>query len=660
MMKEVSTEKQQIHKRYSMRATMATTALLASTMLFFPWGQAQATGSPKDIELHNATGVLYDAMAENTSTNITVGPKATVMMGGGTQEGILSFGETFSGRDIKNEVEILKNLPAGIAVGSNTYARTGSIEIGDHTLEKNDIKIGDSSANKLKQFGVASTTIGTNSYTGGGFATTLGSYNVQSSPFNANGFFDTLSNATKNAFATVVGSLNSNESMSGRSTAGVANVITGAANSVTNSNGAITMGAGNRIENSFGDFNASSYNTKYASVKDMQTALQEGVAKSAGGATLAIGGANTANYTSHTQIIGVGNTVTGTKSAASKFNMVNGYKNTVTNVNHLSVIGAENTITDTKSSILFGDHRTLSTANESVLIGGATKDMTTNVARATAIGFDSNVTTASGVAVGSQSVSNTAAGVAGYDPATKQASKLTDHTWVSTLGAVSVGDTEKQLTRQITGVAAGTNDTDAVNVAQLKAVAANSQDGNDTLVASTTGLQLQDKTLSLTVTDTAGHSVTGTVDLSSIATNPAAFKRIESSVDRLGGRVDSLGASAAALAALHPQDYNSEDKWDIAAGYGNYHGSHALALGAFYRPNEKTMVSFSTNLGGSERLFNAGLSLKFGESNPYATYSKSQLVTLVQQQQKQIAQQQADMQQVQEQLRRIMVRLEIK
>ncbi len=658
-MKEVSTEKQMIRKHYSSRATMAATALLASTMLLFPWSQAQA-GLPKDIELHDATGVLYDAMAANTSTNITVGPKATVMMGGGKQEGVLSFGETFSGRDIKNEVEILKNLPAGIAVGSNTYARTGAIEIGDHTLEKNDIKIGDSSANKLKQFGVASTTVGTNSYTGGGFATTLGSYNVQSSPFNANGFFDTMSNATKNAFATIVGSLNSNESISGRSISGVANVITGAANSVTNSNGAITMGAGNRIENSLGNFNTSAYNTKYASVKDMQTALQEEVAKSAGGATLAIGGANTANYTSHTQIIGVGNTVTGTKSASSKFNMVNGYKNTVSNANHLSMIGAENTVTDTTSSIMFGDHRTLTGANESVLIGGATKDMTTNVARATAIGFDSNVTTAGGVAIGSQSISTTAAGVAGYDPATKLASTATDHTWVSTLGAVSVGDTDKHLTRQITGVAAGTNDTDAVNVAQLKAVAASSQDGNDTLVASTTGLQLQDKTLSLTVTDTAGHSVTGTVDLSSIAANPEAFKRIESSVDRLGGRVDSLGASTAALAALHPQDYNSEDKWDIAAGYGNYHGSHALALGAFYRPNEKTMVSFSTNLGGSERLFNAGLSLKFGESNPYATYSKSQLVTLVQQQQKQIAQQQADMQQVQEQLRRIMERLEIK
>ena len=658
-MKEISTEKQMVRKHYSMRATMAATALVTSTMLLFPWSQAQA-GLPKDIELHDATGVLYDAAAANTSTNITIGPKATVMMGGGKQEGILSFGETFSGRDIKNEVDILKNLPAGIAVGANTYARTGSIEVGDHTLEKNDIAIGDSSANKLKQFGVASTTVGTNSYTGGGFATTLGSYNVQSSPFNADGFFDTLSNATKNAFATVVGSLNSNESMTGRSTAGIANVITGAANSVKNSNGAITMGAGNRIENSLGAFNASSYNTNYASVKAMQTALQEGVAKSAGGATLAIGGANTADYTSHTQIIGVGNTVTGTKSMPSKYNMVNGYKNTLTNASHLSVIGAENTVTYTTSSILFGDHRTLTTANESVLIGGATKDMTTNVARSTAIGFDSNVTTTGGVAIGSQSVSNTAAGVAGYDTTTKQASKLTNHTWVSTLGAVSVGDTDKQLTRQITGVAGGTNDTDAVNVAQLKAVAANSQDGNDTLVTSTTGLQLQDKTLSLTITDTAGHSVTGTVDLSSIAANPEAFKRVESSVDSLGGRVDSLGASAAALAALHPQDYNSEDKWDIAAGYGNYHGSHALALGAFYRPNEKTMVSFSTNLGGSERLFNAGLSLKFGESNPYATYSKSQLVTLVQQQQEQIAQQQVDMQQVQEQLRRIMERLEIK
>ena len=69
-----------------MRATMAATALFASTMLLFPWSQAQA-GLPKDIELHDATGVLYDAMAANTSTNITVGPKATVMMGAASKKG---------------------------------------------------------------------------------------------------------------------------------------------------------------------------------------------------------------------------------------------------------------------------------------------------------------------------------------------------------------------------------------------------------------------------------------------------------------------------------------------------------------------------------------------------------------------------------------------
>lgn len=78
-MKEVSTNTQPIRRRYSLAAS--TAALFASTMLLFPWSQAQA-GLPKDIELHDATGVLYDAMAANTSTNITVGPKATVMMGG--------------------------------------------------------------------------------------------------------------------------------------------------------------------------------------------------------------------------------------------------------------------------------------------------------------------------------------------------------------------------------------------------------------------------------------------------------------------------------------------------------------------------------------------------------------------------------------------------
>lgn len=207
-----------------------------------------------------------------------------------------------------------QNLPEGMAVGTNSYARTGSIEIGAHTLAGNKIAIGDTTADKLQQFGVASTTLGTNSYTGGGFATTIGSYNVQSNPYAANGFIDTLNNATKNAFATVIGTFNSNESMTGSSSSGIANTIAGTANKVTNSNGAIVLGAGNSVKSSSAYFDASAYSKHFNSVTEMQKALMDGVASSAGGATLVIGGANEAENTTHSQIMGVGNKVKSTTS----------------------------------------------------------------------------------------------------------------------------------------------------------------------------------------------------------------------------------------------------------------------------------------------------------------------------------------------------------
>ena len=91
---------------------------------------------------------------------------------------------------------------------------------------------------------------------------------------------------------------------------------------------------------------------------------------------------------------------------------------------------------------------------------------------AMAFGYDSHAKVAGGVALGSWSVVDTAAGVSGYDPSTKAASTDTSAAWKSTVGAVSVGDASKGITRQITGVAAGAADTDAVNVAQLKKVEA--------------------------------------------------------------------------------------------------------------------------------------------------------------------------------------------
>lgn len=105
--------------------------------------------------------------------------------------------------------------------------------------------------------------------------------------------------------------MNSNESMTGSSSSGVSNMISGVANKVTNSNGAIVMGAGNSIKNSSAAFDTSAYSTPYNSVATMQKALMDGVARSAGGSTLAIGGANAAEYTQASQLIGVGNTLTG-------------------------------------------------------------------------------------------------------------------------------------------------------------------------------------------------------------------------------------------------------------------------------------------------------------------------------------------------------------
>ena len=395
-----------------------------------------------DIVSNGANPIAYDISPANDGTNIAVGKNAKVIIGGGTQEAMLSFGETVTGPDFWGRMNIdsnngaKKNLPEGIAVGTNSYARTGSIQIGAHTLETKNIAIGDTTADKIRQFGVASTTLGTNSYTGGGFATTLGSYNVQSSQYDASNPLNFF-NATKNAFATIVGTLNSNESMNGSTSSGVANMISGVANKVANSNGAIVMGAGNSIKNSSAAFSTSAYSTHYNSVADMQKALMDGVAQSAGGSTLAIGGANAAEYTQASQLIGVGNKLTGTSGNVSRYNMVDGYKNTASNVQHVSVIGSENTVTNTKGVVLFGDKRTLTGADGSIVLGSSVNGTTTSVKNAVAIGSETNVQKEGGVALGSGAVASVDKGAVGYDASGANHNSDTTGVWKATAAAVS-------------------------------------------------------------------------------------------------------------------------------------------------------------------------------------------------------------------------------
>ena len=98
-----------------------------------------------------------------------------------------------------------------------------------------------------------------------------------------------------------------------------------------------------------------------------------------------------------------------------------------------------------------------------------------------------------------------------------------------------------------------------------------------------------------------------------------AIFNLGGAVNKLGTRVDRVGAGSAALAALHPLDFDPDDKWDFAAGYGHYRGANAAAVGAYYRPNEDTMFSIGGSFGGGENMFNAGVSIKLGQGNHIST-----------------------------------------
>ena len=298
------------------------------------------------------------------------------------------------------------------------------------------------------------------------------------------------------ATSSIYGSFNTIAGKDGARFDGVANSLVGVANRTENANGALIFGAGNKVTNSYREVSAG---TRPFDVNAASEALQKaidngdntdmidvlgGMVKESGGSVLAIGGANTADYALLSKVVGVGNKLTGTSDSPSGYNMLDGFANTAENVQHVSVIGSNNKLSNTKNAILLGDNRKLTGANGSIVLGAADAEKELTVTDAVILGHNANVTAAGGVALGAGSVASVDKGVAGYDPTTKAASKKTDKVWKSTLAAVSVGNADN--TRQITNVAAGFEDTDAVNVAQLKAVKT-SVTGNATDIAALKG-----------------------------------------------------------------------------------------------------------------------------------------------------------------------------
>lgn len=121
------------------------------------------------------------------------------------------------------------------------------------------------------------------------------------------------------------------------------------------------------------------------------------------------------------------------------------------------------------------------------------------------------------------------------------------------------------------------------------------------------------------------------------AVNGSQLYGTEVRINQLGDRINKVGAGAAALAALHPLDFDPEDKWDFAAGVGNYRNATAAAVGLFYRPNERTMFNLGWTMGDNRNMVNGGFSLKFGKSNKYIKYSKAEMASVIDKQSREIA-----------------------
>lgn len=307
--------------------------------------------------------------------SIAIGKNAFVENMWGTQDKIFRFGMHSTDPSRTDHL-----LPAGIAIGQNTYARSGSLMIGDHKYvgALGDTTVNSNMDNEKRKLSVlvGATTVGLNSYSAGAFATTTGAYSIMTNAYDGNtnqGF------AAQNFGAVINGSFNSIESKtSGSSVSGIANAVVGTANRTHNANGTLVFGAGNEVTNSVDNI-ADPMSLLTNSPKELAEKLREGIRRNdSGGAVLAVGGGNKADYAYRSQLIGVGNTLEGTAAQKAAYNLLNGYRNTVTKAEHVSVIGSENTIENSKSQTVIGDSNKITDRNAGT-VSGKQEERTKNV-----------------------------------------------------------------------------------------------------------------------------------------------------------------------------------------------------------------------------------------------------------------------------------------
>ena len=539
------------------KKNLLLTTLVLTSLSFPVLAVDNATGTGNGIAYgtnSNAVNTQDIAVGQSSKVENYVGQNGSVAIGykshvenmSGGVEASVGMGQTNYSGNMWSSARIPADpskMVGSVAIGNNTYARTGSTMIGSHNYrgELGDVTIDtDHDGTRAASLNAYSTTVGANSFSNGAFTTNTGTYNIISSDYTGGRF----STPVKNFGATVNGSFNSVESYDSWSdTAGVANTVMGTANRVADSNGALVYGAGNEITNSrarIDNLNAENV----ASAKEFANKLRGSIISSnGGGATMAIGGGNKADNTRSTAIIGVNNSVVGSSAASSKNNFVAGINNKLENVNN------------------------------SVVIGVGDKDyVTSGLNNIVSIGTNAKVTADNSVALGSNSVANSAVATA--------SANINGRTYnfagTTPVGTVSVGDSDKE--RTITNVAAGrisNTSTDAINGSQLHSV-----------------IQEMNSVASDTLTKANGYT---------------------------DNQVNKVGAASAALASLHPLEFNKDYKWQFATGFGNYGNKTAVALGAFYQPNENILLSLGTTLGGHNNMVNGGATFRFGHNSEMNT-----------------------------------------
>lgn len=465
--------------------------------------------------------VVYDQNKTSLrSTNASVAENAIALgQGASAVKDSVAIGNGAS-------VVVGSNGVSGVALGNKAHAGYKGTSLGSNAISGRE----------------GTTLVGANTNSGSLYTTVVGTDSVISSDGTEYKIADKSVNV-QGAMTTAYGAYNNVVNNNKKVFSGVSNSVIGSVNTVKNSNGVTIQGTGNTVTDAYKDMEIYP-----CDLWDFKKGDYSSLSKKKSGAIAVVGGANTVSKQTDSTVIGYDNKLTGDNEKGSHDVFVAGSRNNLSKVSDSIVMGNDNTISDKSNVISFGHQNKISASN------------------AVAIGNGASVSVEGGVALGVGSVASTAAGALGYG-----ADGKTDATWQATQGAVSVGG--NGVTRQITNVAAGTEDTDAVNVAQLK----NTNQRID-------GVENQ-------VISNANR------------------------INQLGNRVNKVGAGAAALAALHPMDFDPDDKLTFSAGYGNYGGENAAAVGAYYRPDEKVMFSVGGTVGNGENMVNAGISFALDRTN---------------------------------------------